>query len=236
MSCQKPIILIGCRQDNYTVKRAAESTGRTIAGIVDRFYLGQVKDTIPVIASDLDLLDESSWIYQSKDQYDWFVNTIFTGSTDVHDDNHNSWLLRNQRADIAKSARLNLTNIQHQNTYIDPTATIGKNLYIGWGTYIGANCNIGNFNYFAYNCGLPHHITIGDLCTFAGGTIFVGNTTVGNNVFMGPGVILSRTARRSTVVGNNVIIAPGTAVMRSIADNKIYFARGKTLNNQHFVL
>lgn len=236
MDNQKPIILIGCRQDNYAVKRAIESMGRTIVGIADRFYLGQTKDEIPVVASDLDLLDENSWLFKNRNNYDWFVSTIFTGATEIKNSNHNSWLLRNERVKIADYAKVNLINVIHSNSYVDPLAVLGKNIYVGWGTYIGANCKIGNFNFFAYNCGLPHHISTGDLCTFAGTTTFVGNTVVGNNVFAGPGVVFSRTSQCNVVVGNNVIIAPGSIIMRSIASDKIYFANGKTLNNQHFTL
>lgn len=232
----KPIILIGSRQDNYAVQRAATSTGRTVVGIVDRFYIGQTKDSIPVIASDLDLLDETSEIYKNKDDYDWFVNTIFTGTANVKNNDQNSWFLRNQRAMIAEQARLNLISIHHQNSYIDPTAKIGKNVFVGWGTYIGAHCNIGDFNFFAYNCGLPHHITTGNFCTFAGTTTFIGNTVIGRNVFVGPGVTFSKTVKNDTVIGNNVIITPGTTVMRSIEDSKIYFSNNRKLPNRHFVM
>lgn len=230
----KPILLIGSRQDNRQLITAAESTGRKIVGIVDRFYLNQIHDGLPIVASDLDLLDISSDIYRNKDDYDWFVSTIFTGVTNHKVNNENSWFMRNQRASIALTAKLNLINIQHSNSFVDPTCTMGKNIYIGWGCYFGAYCNIGSFTHFAYNCGLGHHTTISDYCTISS-TITVGNSTIGKNVFLGPGINISRRGKSVTSIGDNSIIIGGSPILKSVPPNTIYFDKNCSIKNQHFV-
>lgn len=232
----KPIILIGSRQDNLAIVRAAESKGRIIAGIVDRFYVGQNIDGFEVIASDLDLLDSSTAICKQRHEYDWFVNTIFTGVTDTDNDNANSFLLRNQRAAMARTAGLTLTNIIHANSYVDTTAVLGENIFVGWGTAIGGYCRIGNFNFIPYNCGFAHHIITGDFCTFIGNNTVIGNTKFGNNVFVGPGVTFSKTKIDPISIGNNVIVAPGVTVLKSIADNKIYLPNYRTATNHTFTI
>jgi acetyltransferase-like isoleucine patch superfamily enzyme len=231
---QKPILLIGVRTDNRGVLSTIEAMGRTVAGFVDKFYVGQTIDNVPVIASELELLDTNSKLYQEKDNYDWFVSTIFTGVTNVKVDNENSWLLRNGRAEIARKANLNLINVRHPNSFIDPTCIVGTNNFIGWGCYFGGYCKIGDFNFFGYNCGLALHVYVGDFCTLIGSTFSVSNVTIGDNVFMGPTVTISKTTPDFVNIGNNVIIAAGSTIMRSIDNNRILFANGRTLTNKKF--
>jgi UDP-3-O-[3-hydroxymyristoyl] glucosamine N-acyltransferase len=235
MSDKKPIVLIGVRQENRHLIVAAESQGRKIVAMVDRFYVGQNIDDLPVIASDLDLLDPSSDIYKTKDDYDWFIATVFTGTTNVKKDEENTWLLRNQRAEIAQKANLNLINIQHANSFVDPTCKLGKNIYIGWGCYVGAYSNIGNFNFFGMNAGLGHHISTGDFCTLYNSMIG-GGTTIGNNVVLGYSVDVARRGTSPTIIGNNVIVAPGTTILKSVPNDTILFSDGKTLKNRHFLV
>jgi len=236
MSDKKPIILIGVRQENRQCIAAVESMGRKVIGFVDRFYVGQTIENLPVLASELDLLDHNSKLFQDKDNYDWFISTIFNGLANHKLDNENSWLLRKHRAEIAIKANLNLINIQHANSYVDPTTKLGRNIYIGWGTYIGGYCDIGDFNYFGYNCGMAHHSTVGNFCTIVGPATFTGDTTIGNNVFIGPGNIITRTKKSKVAIGDNVIISPGSTIIRSIENNRIYFSNGRTLPNKNFVL
>lgn len=229
----KPIVLIGSRQDNRQLIAAAESTGRKIVGILDRFYVGQVHDDIPIIGSDLDLLNNDSDIFKSRFNYDWFVSTIFTGVTNYKKDEENSFFLRNQRAQIASQANLNLINIQHSNSYVDPTCQLGNNIYFGWGTYIGAHCKIGNFNHFAYNCGIGHHNTIGNFCNIVS-TVTAGNVKLGNNVFIGPGINITRRGKSPTMIGDNCILVGGGPIIKSIGNDTIYFNEDKTCRNTHY--
>jgi acetyltransferase-like isoleucine patch superfamily enzyme len=235
MSNKKPIILLGVKQESRYLMVAAESQGREIVAMVDRFYVGQTIDDLPVIASDLDLLDPSSHLYKTKDDYDWFVSTHFVGRTNVKKDEENSWLLRNQRADIAQKANLNLINIQHANSFVDPTSKLGKNVYIGWGCYIGAYSTIGDFNIIGMNVAFGHHITTGDFCMIFN-SVISGGTTIGNNVVLGYSVDVVRPGPEPTTIGNNVIVAPGTIVSKSIPDDTILFQQGKTRKNIHFIM
>jgi UDP-3-O-[3-hydroxymyristoyl] glucosamine N-acyltransferase len=235
MTNHKPIILIGSRQDNLTLVSVAESQGRHVAGIVDRFYVGQDIQGIPVLGSDLDLMDPSSKLSQDKHSYDWFVNTQFTGITDTTNDDHNSFFLRNQRIAMAKHAQLNLCNIQHRDSWVMPSVCMGVNNLIGYNCCITAEVSMGSFNAFVYSVGFAHHCVVGDYCTFLGQIAVTANVKIGNNVFVGCNTTLSR-LMKPTVIGDNVIIQSGSTVMRSIPDNTVYFNNGRRRSNQHFVM
>lgn len=232
----KPIILIGNRQDNRQIAAAIESTGRKIHGIVDRYFVDQECDGIPVITSDLDLADYNSSLYKSRHDYDWFVATLFTGITNTKKDSENTWLLRQERIRLAESAGLNLTNIIHANAYVDPTARLGKNILVGWNSYVGGNCVLKDFTYIAAYVGLAHHITIEENCTLIGPMGVAGNIQIGRNVFIAHGTTISRRAKSTTTIGNNVVIGPGCTIVKSVDDNTIVFNNGKTLKNTNFVV
>jgi len=232
----KPIILIGTRQDILIPIRTAESSGKTVVAIVDRFYVGQVLEGIPVIASDLDLLDHTSELYKNKDNYDWFIATFFGGTTNTKNSNENVWALRQERWDIAKAANITLTNLIAGHGYVDPTTLMGENNIFGFGSYTGGHCSIGNFNTIGYNTGLSHHISIGDFTTFAGGNNIVGGVKLLSNIVVGAGTTISKRATRDTVIGNNVIISPGQTIMNSVPDNTIIMPNGRIRTNKKFIL
>jgi len=232
----KPIILIGTRQDIHIPIRTAQSSGREIIAIVDRFYVGKEIEGIPVIASDLDLLDTSSSLYKNKDSYDWFIATFFGGTTNITNDNENVWALRQERYNLAKKAGITLTNLISRQGYVDPTTTMGENNIFGFGSYTGAHCSIGNFNTVGYNVGLSHHIKLGNFNTFAGGNNIVGGVKLHDNIVIGAGCNISKRATKDTIIGSNVIISPGMTIMKSVPDNTIIFPNGKTRTNKHFRL
>lgn len=82
-----------------------------------------------------------------------------------------------------------LVGIQ-QPSYIDPSATIGENVYIGAFAYIGENVKIGN------------------------GVKLYPNTFIGNNVSIGEGTVVypSVTIYHQCKIGKNVTIHAGTVI------------------------
>ena len=230
----KPIILIGYRQDVPAYIAAAKSQGREIVGIVDRFFVGKNLDGLRVLGSDLDLLDSSTDIFKNKDNFDWFVSTMFLGVTNTKNDNENTWLLRQERIGIAEQSGVNLTNIVHATAHIDPTCKLGKNVFVGWLAYVGAHCSVGDFTFIGGYVGLSHHVTCGTNCTFTSTTGIVGNTVFGNNFYVGPGCTIARRQKSATVIGNNVMIGPGCTVIKSLQDNTVQFTNGAVRTNTKF--
>lgn len=86
---------------------------------------------------------------------------------------------------------------------IPASTQIGKGLYIGHGIgiVIHGKARIGE------NCNISHFLTIG--------SNHDNPATIGNNVYIGPGVSIVE----NVSIGNNVRIGAGTVVVRDIPDN-----------------
>jgi UDP-3-O-[3-hydroxymyristoyl] glucosamine N-acyltransferase len=78
----------------------------------------------------------------------------------------------------------------HASAIIEPTAKVGKDVYIGPLVYIGENCIVGD------NCSVYPHVYIGD------------NTKVGNSCTINPGVKIYH----DCVIGEGCIIHAGTVI------------------------
>lgn len=85
--------------------------------------------------------------------------------------------------------KLNKTGIEEP-SFVHPTATVGKNVYIGAFAYLGPN------------------VTVGDNCKIYPNTYIADNVTLGNNVTLFPGVVVYF----DCVLGNNVIIHSGAVI------------------------
>jgi len=68
-----------------------------------------------------------------------------------------------------------------QPSFINPTAKIGKDVYIGAFTYIGENCKIGNNSKIYPNVSISDSCIIGENCTIYSGATIYHNTIIGNN-------------------------------------------------------
>jgi UDP-3-O-[3-hydroxymyristoyl] glucosamine N-acyltransferase len=78
----------------------------------------------------------------------------------------------------------------HQTAVIEPTSTIGSDVYIGPYVYIGENCNIGD------DCSVYPYVYIGD------------NSKLGKNCTINPGVTLYH----DCILGEGCIIHAGTVI------------------------
>lgn len=91
--------------------------------------------------------------------------------------------------EYAKMARANLTGIQ-QPVFIDPTAKMGENIFLGAFSYLGENVVIGN------NVKIYPQVYLGN------------NVTIDDNSVLYPGVII----HHDCVIGKNVSIHAGTVL------------------------
>lgn len=116
-------------------------------------------------------------------------------------------------------------NIKRYNCEIYPQADIGTGLYIphcvgivvGNTTVLGNNCTIFPNVVFgaAYHSGESNpkgrrHPLVGDNCVFGANSTIIGAITVGDNVTVGAGAVVSKDIPDNTVVvGHNRIISKG---------------------------
>jgi acyl-[acyl carrier protein]--UDP-N-acetylglucosamine O-acyltransferase len=236
MRYRRPLVFVGTRLDMEPLIEIAELNQIPILGILDRHYVGQKFEGLDVIGSDLDLLDANNQDMQKlKEQADFFVATFFGGNTNIENLNENTFHLRLERIDIVKQAGCNLINLIHPGATVSKTAKLGRNSLVMNHAYIESHCDIGSFCTFMYNNGIAHHAVIGDNCAFMPGTTgCAGLVKFGNNVLVGIESHVMSSGSSTTVVGNNVIIGPKMLILKDIPDNSVVQVNGKIIENTAF--
>ena len=231
---KRPLVLVGTRSDMEPYKEIAEELGIPIMGILDRFYVGQTFEGLEVLGSDLDLINQESWVYKTRDFADYFVSSFFGGRTNTDVDSQNTFQLRMERMELVERAGVNLINLIHPGAQVSASANIGRNTLILYGAYIESHVRIGSFGQFMYRSSVAHHSTIGRNCTILpdGGTS--GSVTVGDNVIIGVNSRILSAGDEESRIGNNVLIGPGVTVLKDIPDNSIVQVNGKILPNERF--
>ena len=68
-----------------------------------------------------------------------------------------------------------------QPSFINPTAEIGEDVYVGAFAYIGEKCKIGNNSKIYPNVSISDSCVIGENCTIYSGATIYHNTIIGNN-------------------------------------------------------
>ena len=230
---RRPIVFVGTRLDMEPLIEIAELNNIKILGILDRHYVNKKFEGLDVIGSDLDLLNrDNKEILELNEQADFFVTTFFGGNTNIDNLDENTFHLRQERIDIVKQAGCNLTNLIHPDSSVSKTARIGRNTLIMNKAYIESHCNIGSFCTFMYNNGIAHHAVIGNNCAFMPGTTgCAGLVKFGNNVLVGIESHVMSSGSSPTVIGNNVIIGPKMLILKDVPDNSIVQVNGKIIKN-----
>ena len=91
--------------------------------------------------------------------------------------------------EYAKMARANLTGIQ-QPVYIDPTAKMGENIFLGAFSYLGENVVLGNNVKIYPQVYLGNNVTIDDNSVLYPGVIIHHDCVIGKNVSIHAGSVL----------------------------------------------
>mgnify|MGYP003322360985 FL=1 len=177
---RRPLVFVGSRMDMEPLIEIAEETGYQVLGILDRFYVGKKIEGIDVIGSDRDLPG-----HELVEHCDFFVASYFSGTTNVDNDNENTFRLRLERMNLVEQVGCNLANLIHPNTEISKTARLGRNLLLCNGVYIENHVRVGSFTQFMYHTNAAHHSTIGKNCTFLPDAGCAGETIIGDNVTIG---------------------------------------------------
>lgn len=77
-----------------------------------------------------------------------------------------------------------------QPSFIDPTSTIGENVYIGAFVYIGANAHVGSGSSIYPNCYIGPNSRIGEQTTLFSGVQVYDNMHIGNHCIIHAGVVV----------------------------------------------
>lgn len=114
-------------------------------------------------------------------------------------------------------------NIRKYGCEIYPQATIGKNMYmphcvgivIGNTAIIGDNCTIypnvvfgAKYSPGKFNSSGRRHAKVGDNCVFGANSTIIGDITIGNNVTIGAGAVITKDVPdNAIIIGNNKILS-----------------------------
>jgi UDP-3-O-[3-hydroxymyristoyl] glucosamine N-acyltransferase len=125
-------------------------------------YLYETKATIVIVNQDLELEAEvESTLIRVPNAYNAFASLL----------------------EIYQQAKGNKTGIESP-SYIDNTATIGNNIYVGAFAYIGKNVKIGN------NVKIYPHVYVGDNCNIGDNSILFSGVKIYEDTIIGVACII----------------------------------------------
>lgn len=222
---QKPLAFIGTRTGADGLIMAAIRNGIPVAGWFDRYYHGNTESFLgyPILGSDLEISD------QDRERYVFFLASHYSGHSLIENPEHNGAVLRRQRIELIEQQELPVINLIHPTAYVDPSAELGKGVYLGHLSMVMARARVGDYCYLDHYAGIGHDVDLQGNnvllphCIVAGGVTFEPGAMAGINSAITPG-----TPER-LVVGRNAKIAAGAVVYRSVAPNQFVSVEGKRM-------
>jgi UDP-3-O-[3-hydroxymyristoyl] glucosamine N-acyltransferase len=204
----KPLAFIGSCSGIQLYVEAAERQGLQVAGIIDSDYYGNTAEFrgLPVIGTEQELAS-----YQ--DQYDFFIATNSSPDADQQRDVQK----RLHLIDLVEAAGIQCVNLIDPETRIARDVKLGHGVFIGYKCYIEHGVEIGDFCQVFYDAGISHDVRIGRN-TVIQRKCGIGNTTIGDNVYVGMWVNIF--CSEHVQVGSGATINQGLWVARDVAENE----------------
>jgi len=133
-------------------------------------------------------------------------------------------ILRSELFNYFKSKDCLLPSFIHRSCFISKSSNISEGAILCPFVTITSNAKIGigfHANIYSY---IAHDCVIGDFVTFAPSVKCNGNVEIGDNVYIGTGVIIKQGKNnRPLKIGKNVIISAGAVVTKSVPDDTTVF-------------
>lgn len=191
----KPLILIGGGGHCKSVIDAAESSGYTILGILDRpDKVGQKVLGYSVLGTDDDV-----FTFIDKADFVIAVGQIKTNSA------------RHRIAECVEKAGGRLATIIANDAYVSKYAEVGEGTVVLHKAFINAGAKIGKNCIINTMVNIEHDAQIGDFCHISTGTMVNGETKIGHDTFVGSGSTLYNCIE----IADNSIIPAGSVVRKS---------------------
>jgi len=231
----------------------AQQIGTLLNGIVDGNpdvtvdQLAKIEEATAGCLSFLANKKYEPYLYQTK------ASIVIVGADFVPTAPYTSTLIKVADAYSAFSVLLDLYNTIKRNksgienpSYIHPTATIGKDVYIGAFAYIGANAVIGNNSKIYPQAYIGDNVEIGTETTIFPGVKIYYDCKIGSNVFIHSGTVIGSdgfgfapqadgTYKKVSQIGNVIIeddveIGSNTSIDRATMGSTI-IKKGVKLDN-----
>jgi len=110
-----------------------------------------------------------------------------------------------------------LINAIHPNSFISPSAKLGKGNHIKSGAVIDTNSLVGNYNIIDNGVIIAHDNNIGDGCHLAPGCVLGSSIEISNYSILGIGSSISTKVK----IGKGCIVSLNSSVNNNIGDNSL---------------
>lgn len=198
----RPILFIGGGGHCKSVIAAAESSGRTIFGILDiPENVGREVLGYKIIGTDDDIV-------QYIAQCDFVVTVGQIKDSSIRENLHQK---------LSKEGGI-LTTIVASSAIVSRHATIGQGTVILHGAVIDASATIGNNCIVNTLANVGHDAVVGDFSHISTGAMVNGNCTIGNGVFLGSQSVMLN----GISICDKCIVSAGSFVRKSIKYEGIY--------------
>lgn len=112
----------------------------------------------------------------------------------------------------------NLVNLIHPSAVVDPTAKLGKNLYMDALTYVGMYAELGDGITMSSKSTIEHDNKIGSGIMYGASATSCGHVQVGDLSFVGANAVISPRVK----IGENVVVGAGAVVVKDLPESGTY--------------
>jgi len=213
---EKKLILLGAGDLSREIMIAATEPHELAAGVKyetiafiddDPMKIGTKCEGISVIS----FVDVKQWL----DEDVYFISGLgFPGDRKS---------MVNKLLDVVPNAKF--ANVIHRSAVIIPNAKIEKGVYIGLNATIAIGCLIKSHTVLNFNVSIGHDCIINQYSVVSPGCLLSGFTEVGEETFLGSGVITYPGVR----IGKKCAVSAGVVMARNLADAKKMILKPNTM-------
>jgi serine acetyltransferase len=205
-----------------------------VIGILDQYYYGNTleKNNIPIIGSELELLDSTNsraqhWLHHCE----FFCSSWWDGSQYFNRTGLDNEKVRQDRIQLLDQVQSQIANLIHPSATITNrnTFTVGKGVLICATVRINDNVTIGDYSAIDWGAGL-NEVEIGKNCIIGVRSV-LSNCNIHDNVRIGVlgTVIGSKKDWSRAEVGAGSILHVGAVLIRDLPDNHVCTTHGRIL-------
>ena len=231
---KKQLILVGVRASLKEVIDIATACGYTVIGILDQYYYGNTleKNNIPIIGSELELLDSNNTRAQHWLKYcDFFCSSWWDGNQYINRGGLDDEKVRLERIQLLDQVQANLATLIHPDVRFLDRATFvaDKGVLICGAVVINSDVKIGRHSVVDWGAGIGD-VELGVNC-ITGVRSVLSHCNIHDNARIGVlGLVVgSKKDWSRAEVGSGSVLHAGATLTRDLPDNHVCTTHGRIL-------